>query len=191
MTRRRAVTSPVVAAPEVENGVGGESNPGHAGHQARHLGKRDRLAAPLREITAEGVVEPACGGCGALGLITGGRRRRARPVASTDSVGDCVGEVPGAGDIGFRQGAPERDGRAARPEQQADGEADRAADRDVFDSNQADLPARRDEDVEQNEQGQGERGLPAANEIAAGASPANRITNGRSAHNTAVFVPIT
>ena len=63
--------------------------------------------------------------------------------------------------VGVRRGQrpPERGARAARPEEQPDEEAHRAAERDVFDPQQPDTPSGRLDDVEQDHDRQRERGL--------------------------------
>ena len=68
-------------------------------------------------------------------------------------------EVLRAVGVGLGQRLAERGAGAARPEQQPDREAHRAADRDVLDPHQPDLPARGREDVEEDQQRERERGL--------------------------------
>ena len=59
-----------------------------------------------------------------------------------------------------RERAAQRSACAARPEQQADEQADAAADRDVLDAQQPDLPADGLDDVVKEHERQRERGLP-------------------------------
>src|ERR1019366_10351707 len=54
----------VVALPQIEHRVGGETQTRRAGDQSRHLGERERLGAAFREGAAEGGVgPPGPGGC--------------------------------------------------------------------------------------------------------------------------------
>ena len=138
--RARPVGGGRRAAPQVEHGVAGQPQADDAGDQARHLGQRDRLRPALGQVAAERVVEPPrrrrgadrLGGRGGLGGAGVAAPSRTRPRR----------EVGGAVGVGLRQRAAERGGGAARPEQEPDGEADRAADRDVLDPHQPDLASR-------------------------------------------------
>ena len=71
----------------------------------------------------------------------------------------AAGQIARAVGVRLRERPAERGGRAARPEEEPDGDADGAADGDVLDPHEADAPARRLEDVEEDHERERERGL--------------------------------
>ncbi len=139
----------VVTPPEIHHRVGSKSHAGRAGHEGGGVRQRGGLRAPLGQETAERVVEAA--GCcrGPDGLAIGGRAGYVAAVAACHAVANRRVEVARARLVGLGESVPEGTASTARPEEQSDGDADRAAQRDVLHPQQADPPAGRLHDVEE------------------------------------------
>ena len=118
--------------------------------------QRQVLGAALGQEAAERVVEAPGGGRGPQALLPGHRGRRQLPVTADHAERHRAAQVAGASRRTPRPPPRRTPSGAARPEQHADDEADRTADRDVLDPDQADLPAGRRDDVVQDQQRDGE-----------------------------------
>ena len=99
------------------------------------------------QVLAEHVIEMV-GGC--VSRVCG--TRRLASVAPHCELSHRRGDVVGAPRERVCEIAAEESGGAARPEQEADAEADGESDRDVLDSHDADPPADRLDDVEEHDQ---------------------------------------
>src|SRR3974390_3092310 len=94
------------------------------------------LGTALGEELPVGVVEQQIGALGPpLGRLGVDVQSRVREPF------DCIRQIARARGIGVAKRPPQRGGGAARPKEEADENADAAADRDVFDSREADLPS--------------------------------------------------
>ena len=126
-----------VAVPQVEHGIAGQPQADDAGDEARHLGQRHRLGATLGQVAAEGVVEPPRGRRGPCRLDGSAAAAWGAGVAPADPEADRAGEIPSARRVRLGQRLAERRRRPARPEEEADDEADGAPERDVLDPDDA------------------------------------------------------
>ena len=179
--------SAVVALPQVEHRVGGEPEPGDAGDQAGHVRQRHRLGAALGEVAAERVVQPARRGRGALGAssaapaarVPGARQRTAHAEL------DGAAQIPRAVGVRLRQRPAQRrpPHRAARTAARRRGSPRSRCATSSTRSSPTRQPTgsmmlNRITSVSVN------AAWPAANEIAAGATPAKRTASGSSTQST-------
>jgi hypothetical protein len=100
------------------------------------------LGAALGQEAAERVVEPPGRRRGVQALLSRHRSRRQPPITAHHPEHHRRAQVAGRPGVGLGRCLAESRTGAAGPEQRADHEADRTADRDVLDPDQADLPPR-------------------------------------------------
>ncbi len=142
----------VLVAPEIDHGIGGEPQTGDSRDERGDCRERRPLRAALREIGAERVVEPACG-CGCARRLVNRRVEAGlATIAAAERELHCCFEVAGACRIGVIERTAQGCCCAARPDKQADPEADGAAECDVLDAHEPDVPAAWLEDVEQDDE---------------------------------------
>jgi EmrB/QacA subfamily drug resistance transporter len=135
------------------DGVRGQPQPGAGHDQPPQVFLGRALGALLGEEDAQRLVEPDPGGDRGWSRGRRGAGQAERPV-------DRLGEVLGAGPVRVGQVVADHAAGTARPEQQPDDKADRAADGDVLNPQLADLPPGRHQEVEQDDDHHGERRLP-------------------------------
>src|SRR5262249_24962449 len=134
------------------SGLPGTCRPGDQGSQV--LSAR-WLEITFGEVLPERVLEAV--GCDRSSTRCG---RGGAAAGAADEVGCRGSSVLRVATVGDRQVLVQEPGSSARPEQQTDDEADGAANRDVLDPDQPDLPARRLDQVEGHEQYDSESELP-------------------------------